>query len=157
MKRFVLAIDQGTTGSTAIVFDRTGKVLGRAYSELTQHYPRFKYPGEIFYEIPETDPAFRRKIENDSGAIKRILGFYKLHGKIMFPDLLPARHHDIFDLLLILFDLTKVLRGCLPHHFAQRFRNLGIEDDLRVRDNQAVLKAPVCLDDHARTCLRPKA
>lgn len=39
-ERHVLAIDQGTTGSTAMVFDATGKVVGRGYSEFTQYYPR---------------------------------------------------------------------------------------------------------------------
>src|ERR1044072_920184 len=37
---FVLSIDQGTTGTTALVFDRDCRVRGRGYSEVTQHYPR---------------------------------------------------------------------------------------------------------------------
>ena len=37
---YVLAIDQGTTGTTVLIFDREGRVAGRAYSEFTQHYPR---------------------------------------------------------------------------------------------------------------------
>jgi glycerol kinase len=40
MARYVLAIDQGTTGSTVLVFDERGRVRGRAYSEFAQHYPR---------------------------------------------------------------------------------------------------------------------
>ena len=40
MARYVLAIDQGTTGSTVMVFDENGRVRGRAYSEFKQHYPR---------------------------------------------------------------------------------------------------------------------
>jgi glycerol kinase len=36
----VAAVDQGTTGSTVLVFDRRGRVVGRAYSEFRQHYPR---------------------------------------------------------------------------------------------------------------------
>jgi glycerol kinase len=40
MARYVLAIDQGTTGSTVMVFDETGKTRSRAYSEFRQHYPR---------------------------------------------------------------------------------------------------------------------
>ena len=36
----VLALDQGTTGSTALVFGPEGEVLGRAYREFTQHYPQ---------------------------------------------------------------------------------------------------------------------
>src|SRR6059036_2308871 len=37
---YVVAVDQGTTGSTVLVFDRLGRGVGRAYSEFTQHYPR---------------------------------------------------------------------------------------------------------------------
>src|SRR5262250_198854 len=37
---YVLAIDQGTTGTTAMVFDAAGKVRGRGYSEFPQYYPR---------------------------------------------------------------------------------------------------------------------
>lgn len=46
----VLAIDQGTTGTTALVFDRGGGLLGRAYSEFTQHYP---YPGWVEHDADE--------------------------------------------------------------------------------------------------------
>jgi len=35
----VVAIDQGTTGTTVLVLDRRGRVVGRAYSEFTQYYP----------------------------------------------------------------------------------------------------------------------
>jgi glycerol kinase len=48
-RRFVLALDQGTTGSTALVVDPEGLVRGRGYAELPQHYPR---PGWV-----EHDPA----------------------------------------------------------------------------------------------------
>jgi len=33
----VLALDQGTTGSTALVIGSDGRVLGRGYREVTQH------------------------------------------------------------------------------------------------------------------------
>lgn len=46
----VLAIDQGTTGSTALVFSREGRVLGRAYSEIKQHYP---HPGWVEHDPEE--------------------------------------------------------------------------------------------------------
>jgi len=36
----ILALDQGTTGSTALAIARDGRILGRAYSEFTQHFPR---------------------------------------------------------------------------------------------------------------------
>src|SRR2546423_10245438 len=37
---FVLALDQGTTGSTALVVDPDGAVRARGYAEVPQHYPR---------------------------------------------------------------------------------------------------------------------
>ncbi len=40
MAGYILSIDQGTTGSTVMVFDDRGRVRGRAYSEFTQHYPK---------------------------------------------------------------------------------------------------------------------
>ena len=48
-RRFVLALDQGTTGSTALVVDADGVVRARGYTELPQHYPQ---PGWV-----EHDPA----------------------------------------------------------------------------------------------------
>jgi glycerol kinase len=46
----VVAIDQGTTGTTVLVFDKRGRVVGRAYSEFTQHYPR---PGWVEHDAEE--------------------------------------------------------------------------------------------------------
>jgi glycerol kinase len=46
----ILAIDQGTTGSTCIVFDERGRVAGRAYSEFEQHFPR---PGWVEHDAGE--------------------------------------------------------------------------------------------------------
>jgi len=54
----VLAIDQGTTGSTALVFSQEGEILGRAYSEFTQHYPR---PGWVEHD-PEEIWQVSRKV-----------------------------------------------------------------------------------------------
>jgi glycerol kinase len=47
--RVLLALDQGTTGSTALVVGDDGAVRGRGYRELPQYYPR---PGWV-----EHDPA----------------------------------------------------------------------------------------------------
>jgi glycerol kinase len=43
----VLAIDQGTTGTTALLFDARGRPRGRGYSELPQHFPR---PGWVEHD-----------------------------------------------------------------------------------------------------------
>lgn len=50
MKDHILAIDQGTTGSTVLVLDREGSVRGRGYSEFTQHYPK---PGWVEHDAEE--------------------------------------------------------------------------------------------------------
>jgi glycerol kinase len=46
----VLAIDQGTTGTTCLVIARDGSVIGRAYREITQHYPA---PGWVEHQPHE--------------------------------------------------------------------------------------------------------
>jgi glycerol kinase len=46
----ILAIDQGTTGTTCLVVDDELRVLGRGYSELPQHFPR---PGWVEHDPEE--------------------------------------------------------------------------------------------------------
>jgi len=43
----ILAIDQGTTGTTCLVVDRELRTLGRGYAEVEQHYPQ---PGWIEHD-----------------------------------------------------------------------------------------------------------
>ncbi|MGH2694859.1 MAG: glycerol kinase GlpK [Actinomycetota bacterium] len=50
MPEFVLAIDAGTTGITALVLDGDATEKGRAYSEFTQHYPK---PGWVEHDAEE--------------------------------------------------------------------------------------------------------
>jgi len=38
--KFILALDQGTTSSRAIVFDRKGSIINTAQKEFKQHYPK---------------------------------------------------------------------------------------------------------------------
>ena len=39
-KDYILSIDQGTTGSTALLFDKKGRVVSHSYREIQQIYPR---------------------------------------------------------------------------------------------------------------------
>jgi glycerol kinase len=50
VSRFVVAIDQGTTGSTVLVLDHRGRVASRAYREFTQHFPK---PGWVEHDPEE--------------------------------------------------------------------------------------------------------
>ena len=53
----ILAIDQGTTGTTCLVFDDGGRIAGRAYSEFEQHFPR---PGWVEHDAGEIWDVTRR-------------------------------------------------------------------------------------------------
>jgi len=46
----ILSIDQGTTGTTCLVFDDQTELAGRAYCELTQHFPQ---PGWVEHDARE--------------------------------------------------------------------------------------------------------
>ncbi len=46
----ILSIDQGTTGTTCLVFDDDGALAGRAYREFTQHFPQ---PGWVEHDAAE--------------------------------------------------------------------------------------------------------
>jgi glycerol kinase len=49
-QRFVLALDQGTTGSTVLAVGEDGSVRGRGYREIQQHFPR---PGWVEHDPEE--------------------------------------------------------------------------------------------------------
>ncbi len=58
--RYLLAIDQGTTSTRAVVYDQGGRQLGSAARELTQHYPQPGWvehdPEEIWQTVQEVVP-----------------------------------------------------------------------------------------------------
>ena len=59
MKGFILAIDQGTTGSTALLVSPDARVLGKANEEFPQHYPK---PGWVEHDLDEIWASVRRAI-----------------------------------------------------------------------------------------------
>ena len=50
MTRCVLAIDEGTTGTTCLVITEDGRVAGRGYREITQYFPE---PGRVEHDAEE--------------------------------------------------------------------------------------------------------
>jgi len=70
---YVLAIDQGTTGSTCLVINEDGKIAGRGYREIEQHYPR---PGWVEHDAEEilarTVEAGREAIAVSGAAMQAI-------------------------------------------------------------------------------------
>lgn len=59
MERFVLAIDQGTTGSTALVLSEGARVLARASHEFPQHFPR---PGLVEHDVEEIWTSVKKSV-----------------------------------------------------------------------------------------------
>ncbi len=50
MTKYILAIDQGTTGSTALVLDEGANILARANVEFEQHFPQ---PGWVEHDVEQ--------------------------------------------------------------------------------------------------------
>ncbi len=48
--KYILSIDQGTTGSRAVVYDKKGKIKASAYREFRQYFPR---PGWVEHDAGE--------------------------------------------------------------------------------------------------------
>ncbi|MPZ23168.1 MAG: glycerol kinase GlpK [Dehalococcoidia bacterium] len=61
MKNYVLALDQGTSSSRAVVFDYEGREVASASQELRQHYPRPGWVEQDPREILESQIATARK------------------------------------------------------------------------------------------------
>ena len=59
--KYILALDLGTTGNRAILFDRSGGIVGQAYKELTQYYPQ---PGWLEHDAGEIWQDTRTTIES---------------------------------------------------------------------------------------------
>ena len=60
----LLAIDQGTTGTTSLVMDRAGKTLGRKNVEFEQHFPQ---PGWVEHDAEQ---IWRSVVDATAGALK---------------------------------------------------------------------------------------
>jgi glycerol kinase len=64
MAKHILAIDQGTTGSTALVVALEGSTLGRTTTEFPQHYPK---PGWVSHDVGEIWTSVEASV---TGALK---------------------------------------------------------------------------------------
>ncbi len=63
----VLAIDQGTTGTTCLVIGQNGRILGRAYRDITQYYPVPGWVEHDAHEILDRTVAAAREAMADAG------------------------------------------------------------------------------------------
>ncbi|PJF23317.1 MAG: glycerol kinase [Phototrophicales bacterium] len=72
MTKYILALDQGTTSSRAILFNQEGKIIKTAQREFKQHYPQ---PGWVEHdpdEIWETQLAVAQEVVDDPHDIAAI-------------------------------------------------------------------------------------
>ena len=67
MDKYILALDQGTTSSRAIVFDNNGTIISQAQQEFEQHFPQ---PGWVEHDpvdIWSTQAAVAKQAINSNG------------------------------------------------------------------------------------------
>ena len=67
ISKFVLALDQGTTSSRAILFDKTGKSIGSAQREFTQIYPQAGWVEHDPMEIWDSQLGVAREVLEKTG------------------------------------------------------------------------------------------
>ncbi|MGB1206101.1 MAG: glycerol kinase GlpK [Chitinophagales bacterium] len=69
-KTYILALDQGTTSSRAIIFDKAGTIIGTAQQEFTQIYPKSAWVEHDANEIWTTQLAVAQRVlaENEIAA-----------------------------------------------------------------------------------------
>ena len=66
MKKYILTLDQGTTSSRAIVFDRQGGIISKSQIEFAQHYPQ---PGWVEHDPMEIWESQKRAMLEASGRV----------------------------------------------------------------------------------------
>src|SRR5690554_734650 len=64
--KFVLSIDQGTTGTTVILFNQKSEIVGKVYQEFEQYYPRSGWVEHDASEIWEVTKNLLQKIISDT-------------------------------------------------------------------------------------------
>ncbi|MDB5838408.1 MAG: glpK [Herminiimonas sp.] len=68
MTKFILALDQGTTSSRAILFDRSGRICGSAQREFRQLFPQPGWVEHDANEIWQTQLAVARQVLKENAA-----------------------------------------------------------------------------------------
>lgn len=66
-QKYILSLDQGTTSSRAILFDRNGKIIKTAQKEFTQIYPRAGWVEHDPMEIWGTQSGVAREVLESAG------------------------------------------------------------------------------------------
>lgn len=67
MPKFIIALDQGTTSSRAVLFDEKGSIVGIAQQEFTQIFPQSGWVEHDANEIWDTQSGVLQKVISDNG------------------------------------------------------------------------------------------
>ncbi|MEG2419257.1 MAG: FGGY family carbohydrate kinase, partial [Eubacterium sp.] len=65
--KYIMGIDQGTTGTRAMIFDADVNIVAQAYSEFTQYFPKDGWVEHDAEEIWETTQAMMKKALAEAG------------------------------------------------------------------------------------------
>lgn len=65
--KYVLAIDQGTTGTTVVLFNQQSEMVGKVYQQFTQYYPKPGWVEHDALEIWEGTAALFGRIFSETG------------------------------------------------------------------------------------------
>ena len=71
--QFVLALDQGTSSSRALVFNRRGEVVAQAQKPLTQHYPQPGWVEHDALEIWQSQLSVAKDVIDQIGSLGSII------------------------------------------------------------------------------------
>lgn len=66
-EKYIMALDQGTTSSRAIIFDHKGKIVKAAQNEFTQYYPKAGWVEHDPMEIWGTQSGVAREVLESAG------------------------------------------------------------------------------------------
>jgi len=87
----ILAIDQGTTGSTCLMVSHEGKIVGRGYREITQHFPQPGWVEHDPHEILERTLDAAREAIAQAGTVPVAVGITNQRETIVLWDRATGR------------------------------------------------------------------
>jgi len=150
----ILAIDQGTTGTTCLVVSEDHQILGHAYSEFTQYFPR---PGWVEHDATEiwdvTRRVAREALDDAVGADIRGIGITNQRETVLLWDrtTLEPVHRAI------------VWQDRRTASICRTLRDAGHEDEVRTRTGLVLdpyfsgTKVAWLLEEHPELRVRAEA
>lgn len=125
--RHVLAMDQGTTGSTCLVIRSDGTVVGRGYREITQYFPRPGWVEHDANEIFEATCAAARDAIAAAGVAPEAVGITNQRETVVLWDRVSGKPTG----RAIVWQDRRTAERCaeLQHHDAMISRRTGLVID----------------------------